>query len=268
MVGELQKTHTLLYPELSYSIVGAAMDVHNDLGPGWDEWDYHRAMIEALDKRGHVVVSHERRDLIHRGRAVDLFELDLLVDDLIIIELKHIKSDFHPKHSTQLINYLKQWEKRLGILVNFGLERLAYKRMPFDPVSATIIHTGKWSELVDGIPFLCKRIEMAVEGIRHVHGYGYGASVFQKLLLAELTGPGSVAFKPVLSPNYGSLNLGDRELDCICVDTGVLVSVSTTGQNASAADRAYLKSYMKKMSISFGVLIDIGSSEIQLKGIL
>lgn len=241
MVVELQKNQTLLYPEVSYSVVGAAMDVHNDLGPGWEEWDYHRAMIMALETRGHHVVSHERQDLLHRGSAVDLFELDLLVDDLIILELKHIKSDFHPQHYTQLINYLKQWDKRLGILINFGLERLAYKRIPFDPVTATMRPVGKWSELSDKISARCNRIEMAVERILHEHGYGYGAEVFQNLMLAELAALGADAFIPALSPKYGSLNLGERELDCICVDMGVLVSVSATGQNASASDRACLK---------------------------
>ncbi|MBN2164348.1 MAG: GxxExxY protein [Pontiellaceae bacterium] len=124
---KLQKLHTVLYPELSYSIVGAAMDVHNDLGPGWDEWDYHRAMIEALEKRGHRVVSHERRDLVHRGRAVHLFELDLLVDDLILLELKHIKSDFHPEYFTQLINYLKQMDISCGVLIDVGSPEIQLK---------------------------------------------------------------------------------------------------------------------------------------------
>ena len=60
----------VIYPELSYSIVGAAMDVHNELEPGWDEWDYHRAMIESLGAVGHKVISHERKVLMHRDNAV------------------------------------------------------------------------------------------------------------------------------------------------------------------------------------------------------
>ena len=91
------------------------MDVHNGLGPGWEEWDYHRAMIESLIAKGHDVVSHERKELVHRSKVADHFELDLLVDDSVILELKHIRSDFHPVHYTQLINYLKGWGKRLGI---------------------------------------------------------------------------------------------------------------------------------------------------------
>lgn len=258
----------VLYPDLSYSIIGAAMDVHNGLGPGWDEWDYHRAMIQSLEKRGHHVISHDRKHLMHFGCAVDQFELDLLIDDLIILELKHIKSDFHPVHYAQLINYLKLWEKRLGILINFGLERLAHKRIPFDSIEAQLLYQGKWNELADKIPTLCNRIERALEGILKEHGYGYNASVFQKLLLTELKRSCSDAFCPVLSPKFDSLNLGERRINCLCVDNEMLVSVSASGQGASAADRVYLKSYMKQMNIPYGVLIDVGCSEIQLKGVM
>ncbi|MEE9368059.1 MAG: GxxExxY protein [Pontiella sp.] len=128
----------LIYPELSYSITGSAMDVHNGLGPGWDEWDYHRAMIHSLTAKGHDVVSHNRMDLLHRNKVVDNFELDLLVDDKVIRELKHIKMGFHPEHYTQIINYLKHLEKRLGILMNYGLERLNDQRILYNCIQGTI----------------------------------------------------------------------------------------------------------------------------------
>lgn len=257
----------LIYPDLSYSIIGAAMDVHNELGPGWDEWDYHRSMIEALRRKGHKVMSHERKDLVHRGSAVDNFELDLLIDDLIILELKHLKSDFHPKHCTQIINYLMRWEKRLGILINFGLERLSYRRFPHDPVKGTMHYTGKWEELNGQLSRPCKHVKDAVNRILENPGFGYGVRVFKKLLMAELIDLDAMAVRPVQNPAFGALTLGSRELDCILVDLEVLVSVSATGES-SAVDLAYLKSYMKQMGVSFGMLIDIGSSDIQLKGVL
>ncbi len=244
------------------------MDVHNEMGPGWDEWDYHRAMIESLVAKGHNVVSHERKELVHRGKVVDHFELDLLVDDLVILELKHIRSDFHPEHYTQIINYLKRWNKRLGILINYGLERLSYKRVPYDPVERTVLHIGKWLELTQRVPELCDRVSSAVDGVLQQHGFGYGVSVFKKLLLAELEHLGSGAVLSVLSPRYGTLILGEREIDSIFVDSNLLVSVSAAGQGGSAIDLAYLKSYMKQTAIPYGILVDIGCSEIQFKGVL
>ena len=244
------------------------MDVHNGLGPGWDEWDYHRAMIESLMARGHAVASHDRKALEHRGKVVDHFELDLLVDNVIILELKHIKSAFHPEHFTQTINYLKRWKKRLGILINFGLERLANKRVPYDPVVGTIHFSGKWEELEQRNPILCKRVVAAVEGVLAEHGYGYGVQVFQKLLMEEFRFLDTAAIKPILTPKYGGLALESREINCLLIDSGLLVSVSASARDASSADLAYLKSYMKQTGISCGILIDIGSADIQLKGVL
>jgi len=244
------------------------MDVHNGLGPGWDEWDYHRAMIESLIAKGHAVASHDRKALGHRGKVVDHFELDLLVDDLIILELKHIKSAFHPEHYTQTINYLKRWKKRLGILINFGLDRLAHKRIPYDPVSGAIHFSGKWEELGQRKPVLCKRVVTAVEGVLAEHGYGYGVQVFQNLLMEEFRFLNTSAIKPVLSPKYGGLALESREINCLLVHAELLVAVSASAHDASSSDLAYLKSYMKQAGSSCGVLIDIGNADIQLKGIL
>jgi GxxExxY protein len=258
----------LIFPELSYSIIGAAMHVHNELGPGWNEWDYHRAMIEAICARGHGVVSHYRKNLEHKGKVVDHFELDLLVDNLVILELKQIKTRFHSEHYTQIINYLKRWEKNLGILINFGMERLSYKRVPYDPVIARCQTSGKWAEVAGRIPEICERIEKGINGVLAAHGYGYSTAVFQKLLIAELGFLGATAIQPMLMPVYGGLKFERREIDCVSVDSELLVSVCATGKNASATDLAYLKSYMKQTQICNGILIDIGSADIQIKGVL
>ena len=258
----------MIYPELSYSLIGAAMEVHNGLGPGWDEWDYHLAMVDALQANGHRVVSHERMGLIHRKSVVDHFEMDLLVDDVIVLELKHIKTDFHSQHFTQTINYLKRWGKRLGILINFGMERLAYSRVPYDPVTGNLHVTGKWEALAAELPSESKRVADAVKGILETHGYGYGVSVFQRILIAELRFLGAVAMQPVVIPSYGKRTFDSRAINCISVDSNVLVSVTATGRNASSTDLAYLKSYMNQTGIGHGVVIDIGNSDIQLKGVL
>ncbi len=258
----------MIYPELSYSIIGVAMEVHNGLGPGWNEWDYHLAMIDALEAKGHRVVSHDRMSLIHRESVVDHFEMDLLVNDLIILELKHIKTDFHPEHFTQTINYLKRWGKRLGILINFGMERLAYTRVPYDPVAGNLHVTGKWEALVEQLPSVSEQVAGAVKGILEAHGYGYGVSVFQKILISELCFLGSVAVQPIVIPSYGKRAFDSRIIDCVSVDSKVLVSVTATGRNASSTDLAYLKSYMNQTNICHGIVIDIGNPDIQLKGVL
>lgn len=265
MMGTRIHNAELIYPELSYSIIGAAMDVHNGLGPGWDEWDYHRSMIEVLQGRGHRVLSHDRKELVHGGKVVDSFELDLLVDDLVILELKHIKSNFHPKHYMQIINYLKRWEKMLGILINYGLEKLRYQRVPFTPVQGGIRSTGNWAEHQSHKSTV---VASAVDAIMRKHGLGYGVDVFKKLLWAELEQNKVKTLRPNLTPQFGSSSFGERTVDAMIIESNLMVSVSSSSADTSAADLGYLKTYMKQAGVLYGILVNIGSSEVQLRGVL
>jgi len=257
----------LLYPDLSYSIIGSAMDVHNELGPGWTEWDYHRAMIESLSSNDHVVVSHDRRGLIHRGNAVDHFELDLLVDDLVILELKHIKNNFHPIHYTQIINYLKLWRKNLGILINYGLETLRYDRIPYTPVQSNVRLEGAWSE-VAGQVSVCGSVRKSVECLLRTHGAGFGANIFKKLLFSELKYMGLQPTIPWLAPNYGALCFEKREIGAVQIGSELLLLTSASNNDTSAADLVVLKSYMRQAGIPCGVLVNSDKSGVQLRGVL
>jgi len=169
---KMHKLNKLLYPKLSYEITGAAMDVHNKLGPGWDEEAYHLALLTALRNRGLCAESKTRGVLKNNDLVADTFELDFLVEDKVILELKHLPGRFDPAHYIQLINYLKFWNKDLGILINFGLDRLHYERLPFSPRTGKLKCTG-----------LARRanIEEIFSTILDRHGLGYGTNVYKKL---------------------------------------------------------------------------------------
>ena len=236
--------------------------MHNTLGPGWNEWDYHRGMIDALAARGHPVKSHERKDLIHQGIAVDRFELDLLVDDVIVLERKHIKEDFHPAHFTQIINYLKCWNIRLGLLINFGQDQLRYKRVPFSDVDSLVEYTGCWPE----IPLVEKEIiERAIFGVLAGVAYGYGADVFKKLLTAELGFMKVDTVELSINPAYGLMQFEKRVVDALAYGSKSLVAVSAC---SSATDLSYLKTYMKQSGRPYGILVSLDKSKIRLRGVV
>ncbi|VGO16177.1 hypothetical protein PDESU_04767 [Pontiella desulfatans] len=252
---------TVIYPELSYSIVGAAMVVHNSLKPGWDERDYHRAMVAVLESRGHVVKSHDRKDLVYRGGVVDGFELDLLVDGLVILELKHLKEGFHPSHYTQIINYLKRWDKRLGLLINYGQEKLRYQRIPFSCSEATVDYVGEWVKLPVEVRDL---IRGAVNTINSLVGCGYGAGIYKKLLMAEPGFLGVKAINTCLAPTFSEQCFEEREVDAISVGEDLIVRVSAS---SSATDLSYLKTYMKHAGAKNGMLVNLNHHEMQLRGV-
>jgi GxxExxY protein len=117
----------LIYPELSYKIVGAAMEVHRVLGPGYLESVFQKALAHEMTLRLISFEQFKHLPVIYKGIAIGDFEADFVVDEKIILELKAI-TEFHPKHEAQAINYLAATSLKLAILLNFGADSLQYKR--------------------------------------------------------------------------------------------------------------------------------------------
>ena len=122
-----EKKMGLLYEDLTAKILKACFEVSNELGHGFVESVYEKALVIALRQKG---LSCERQvplRVLFRGEVVGDFAADVLVADKIIIELKAVK-DLTEEHESQVINYLKATGKEVGLLVNFGRARIQYKR--------------------------------------------------------------------------------------------------------------------------------------------
>lgn len=118
----------ILYKELSYAIVGAAMEVHRILGPGYLEAVYQAALAHELTLRSIRFDQFKRLPVTYKGILVGDYEADFVVEDKIILELKAV-STLHPRHEAQALNYLAATGFRLAILLNFGTDSLQHKRM-------------------------------------------------------------------------------------------------------------------------------------------
>lgn len=116
--------------KLSYEARGLIFDTHNALKIGWPEEAYHQGLIRLVEARCIPYVSKPRLALKHRGVDVDVFECDLILWDLLILELKVLPfTSFAPAHLAQIIRYLKLWQKEFGLLVNFGPLSAEIKRV-------------------------------------------------------------------------------------------------------------------------------------------
>jgi GxxExxY protein len=259
------KNANVLHSELSYEITGAAMDVHNQLGPGWDEDAYHCALLYALRKKGLRAESKLRGVLKHRDQAVDTFELDILVEDLIILELKHLLGGFDPAHTIQLINYLKFWKKGLGMLFNFGLDRLRYERIPFTPRTGSFKRNDAYDRFCGKNPERAEKIESVFEVILNAHGPGYGTYVYRNLFQAECLFQNSKCHNPSISLSYDSAPLGEKKADVFCIDSNTLVSVTALRENTTAVHLARMLSYLRQTGLSDGILANFGSNELELQ---
>lgn len=118
----------ILYKELSYAIVGAAMEVHRILGPGFLEAVYQAALAHELTLRNIHFEQFKHLPVTYKGVLVGDYVADFVIEGKIILEIKAV-SALHPRHEAQAINYLTATGFRLAILLNFGADSLQYKRM-------------------------------------------------------------------------------------------------------------------------------------------
>ena len=110
---------------LTERILGAAFEVHTQLGPGLLESTYQACLSYELAKRGLKFRSQVPLPVVYDGKQlVEVgYRIDLLVEEEIVIELKAIEA-LAPVHKAQLLSYLRHSGKRVGLLINFNVERL------------------------------------------------------------------------------------------------------------------------------------------------
>jgi GxxExxY protein len=114
--------------EVSRAVIGAAYEVSNQLGVGFLEKVYENALAYELRKNGFEVLQQTPICVMYDGVVVGDYLADLLVDGLIIVELKVVKA-FDDVHLAQCLNYLKASAMPLCLLLNFGSPRVDVKRI-------------------------------------------------------------------------------------------------------------------------------------------
>src|SRR5687768_8960034 len=111
--------------DLSYRIIGAGIEVHRTIGPGLLESTYRKCMLYELRERGMKVMSEQPIPIRYKTLTLDgNYQIDLLVDDTIIVELKSVEI-VKPVHHAQVLSYLRHVNKPLGLLMNFNVAVLA-----------------------------------------------------------------------------------------------------------------------------------------------
>lgn len=118
-----------LYKEETYKIIGICMDVHNQLGKGFNEVVYGDALeIEFIDNQ--INYSRETKfDINYKGNILPhKYKADFIINDKIVLEIKAIEC-LTSSHIKQTLNYLAVSKLKIGLLINFGEESLKYKRI-------------------------------------------------------------------------------------------------------------------------------------------
>lgn len=114
--------------EITEKIIGCAMDVHNELGNGFQELIYQRSLHIELLNRGLQVDREFEMPIHYKGHEVGTRRVDFLVEGRISVELKAV-AELDNSHLAQGKNYLEAYNIQTGLLINFGANRLEFKRL-------------------------------------------------------------------------------------------------------------------------------------------
>ncbi len=121
-----------LFPhkEITEAIIGAAFEVHAQLGYGFLERVYHRALQVELLRLGFRVELEKRITVRYKDVIVDEYDADLLVEDVVIVEIK-TALQYDKRDEAQLLNELKATGTKLRLFLNFGRSKVEFKRLVF-----------------------------------------------------------------------------------------------------------------------------------------
>lgn len=254
---------------ITREIIASGQEVHKELGPGLDEFDYQDSMVEELTSRSLSVVPQAALVLKHRGTRVDEFRCDLLVEDRVIVELKVLDKRFASEHISQVLCYLKRWDLRVGQLLNFGLQKFYNRRVLYDPIVASFRLKGPWQKLRGRVNSeLLGEINDAIRRVTEQHGVGYRDSTYKSLLKVELGHRGVTMRTGVAPIRYkGKPIRKRRELNAFVVDGQLLLMVRALHEDTSASDVARALGYMRHLGLGGGIIALFSPKEVILRAV-
>jgi GxxExxY protein len=116
------------FEDLTYKIIGCAMEVHKHLGNGFQEVVYQRALAIEMQMQGIAFSREHEMPLQYKGHNIGTRRVDFFVEDKIMVEIKAI-INLEDVHLAQAMNYVEAYNLEIGLLINFGAKSLQHKRV-------------------------------------------------------------------------------------------------------------------------------------------
>ena len=116
------------YKDLTFKIIGCAMEVHKHLGNGFQEVVYQRALAIEMQMQGIDFTREHEMELQYKGHNVGTRRVDFFVENKIMVEIKAL-INLEDVHLAQAMNYVEAYDLEIGLLINFGAKSLQHKRV-------------------------------------------------------------------------------------------------------------------------------------------
>ena len=266
----INQKNNYIYKDLTQILIGCFFNIHNSLGVGFDEKAYHYALERYLKKQEIEYLSKPRKSIFHRGQKVREFEADFITFDKIILELKVLKSNFLQPNYVQLFSELKLWEKKLGLLINFGLQKVEVKRIRYTKKRKKLSENYDYiRELInEDERIVLARLREAIFYIFEIHGLGYGESVYYRLLEMELDYR-KINYQRRLSipVNFDDEKISEFKMKPFLVENRIICDIKALLDEIDFYDIARIQSYLRALNLKIGIIVSFGKNELEIRGV-
>jgi len=258
--------------ELSYLVNGCVFDVHNEVGPGVREECYQKAMEIRLIEADipFVAKPKTRTEFVYRGAVVDVFEPDLVVAGRIIPELKHQPDGLARENFTQVLSYLKFWDLRLGLLINFAMDKAIIERIPYNPHSAEVIENYDFIRDTIGEKHrqTLRAIRQSLLELNEQIGMGYPDKTYRNLCVVEfrsrgLTCDGDIEVTPVFHERQLPYSL----ISPLLVDGVICVQIEAIHDGITARAIRTMQTHLRLTGCDIGIIASFGKSKFEIRGV-
>jgi len=266
MVAEKQLPHG----DLSYRVIGCAYDAFKTVGVGFNEIMYHKIFHQNLLKQGIDAHYKVPFNINYEGEVIASFEIDELIENKLIVELKCIQTDFLPKNYAQILCYLKKTRIRIGLLINFGLHKAYPRRIIFKEES--VPDTEQFDKnFLDKFPDkqLMDKLIALTHKINNILGTTYLAKVYQAAFAVEFQRNRLIYQDRVrMSTKIGGIQFSPYEIDYWLIDNALLLGILAGKEHPGKYNLFRMRSYLKNLNLHHGLIVFWSTTKnLQLYGI-
>lgn len=258
-----------LYKDITYDIIGCAYDTFKSVGIGFDENMYHKVFHKNLIQKGLDADYKRNINLDYSGERIANFEIDEIVEDKIIVELKCIQSDFLPDNYAQIMTYLKVTGKRLGLLINFGLTKAQPKRIIFDQQIEP--DSEYWDDKFFADSLKKDIADATILSLRRIHaalGASLHSKIYKSAFRVELR-KNSLEFADnvTIDIEIENISFAPFEIDYWLIENSLLIGILAGKNGPRGYDILRMRSYLKRLNLHHGLIAFWSTTNLQLFGI-
>lgn len=253
-------------PDLVYLIRGVAFDIYNNVAGSWSEESFEEIMFDVLTEKGLRVVRQKEYEVIYKGNKVGLYRPDLIIEDKIILELK-VAPEIYTLHQAQIISYLKITGLKLGMLINFGGEKIYNKAFPNNVSQKRVLNSNFNINKVNLskedksliLPYL-----MISKEILEILGPGYFHQIYRRAFWDELK-RNNIGFewKKKIELNYKGKVYGSKEVRFFKINDLLVSIVAIKSLDNLAVNR--FSGYIKYYQCNKGLIVNFNNTILDFR---